>query len=998
MKRKGFTLIELLAVIVILAVIAIIAVPIIGNVIGESRKKSFQITCNEVYRSYEQYEMMEEINGSTGDCTIFEFSSDRIETELIEEIKYEPVSKLSLKGELPESGTYKICNGKRELAIDNGEYTCIIDEKRNEILNGKVEENDITNPIIEGINLNSTTNSIRVTVNGLEEDGAIKKYYYSINGEEYKESELNKYKYEGLETNKEYEIKVVVENASGLKSEEYTKKIKTKEIVNPDIKEISKIPEEGYEYATSRTIEITYQTENIENAEYYFKSSVTVEVAEGTAIGTCGTGTIPRECEESNITTLEAETWYKTNSTNSQITYQENGTLYALVSDGKNVSGTSTWEVTKIDTIIPEVKANVNGKEVAFTMTDNIGVIEYGVNKSTTEEPTYILIESTSNAEKIWTAEESGTYVVWVKDVSGRTNQTTFTIDDSAFGAIVTYEVNGTKYEELHYNGTSVVSPTTFTPTLSGYEFVGWREDTIATSEVITEKTMSGSPITLYAVFRQNVTVTYYNNSTTASITSNYRYINNGNIVNPTFNLTQASRSGWTVRGWSTGTAGNSAIIYNNATAFTRDSNITLYGMYQQTITLTYRQVSASANQTTTGIRYYNSNGAVVNPKFTLTPSGYGSEWTFRGWTTSTAANAGVTYSSISNREFSANTTVYVLLQRPVTLSYNGNGATSGSTTSETKYYYLNSYNGNTVLAPSFTLKTNGFAMINHKFDYWSQGSTSGAAKSPGTSVTLSANTTFYAHWSQISVLAYSAYAVGADNTSSTASKSITLSANRTYLVVAYGNVGPSYDNSTTSYPNANWTMNVMSYSASGATVIPLIDSGVKYSSGGGSVYYRVDKVTTGSADRTYTASISAGGLIQVCCQLSIVYFDITNVVSSSVNHVYAEANTASTTLDANSLYYVVSFGNIGIGGGYKSNTYPGINWTMTAMSTSVTSGEKSSVITSGVLYPSDGGGVSYQVDKVITGSAACTYTGDFTHSGYYSRYPQESTVYIKVW
>ena len=40
MKTKGFTLVELLAVIVILAIIAIIAVPIIGNVIENSRKQA----------------------------------------------------------------------------------------------------------------------------------------------------------------------------------------------------------------------------------------------------------------------------------------------------------------------------------------------------------------------------------------------------------------------------------------------------------------------------------------------------------------------------------------------------------------------------------------------------------------------------------------------------------------------------------------------------------------------------------------------------------------------------------------------------------------------------------------------------------------------------------------------------------------------------------------------------------------------------------------------
>lgn len=42
MKKKGFTLIELLAVLVILGIIALIAFPLVGDVIGNSRKKAFE--------------------------------------------------------------------------------------------------------------------------------------------------------------------------------------------------------------------------------------------------------------------------------------------------------------------------------------------------------------------------------------------------------------------------------------------------------------------------------------------------------------------------------------------------------------------------------------------------------------------------------------------------------------------------------------------------------------------------------------------------------------------------------------------------------------------------------------------------------------------------------------------------------------------------------------------------------------------------------------------
>ena len=234
----------------------------------------------------------------------------------------------------------------------------------------------------------------------------------------------------------------------------------------------------------------------------------------------------------------------------------------------------------------------------------------------------------------------------------------------------VIYNVDtSTSYKESVKKGNTCISPTTFTPTKSGYTFVGWRENNTASATVLTTKTMGDSAISLYAVFKKDIKVTYYNNSTTAASSTKQTYYNNGNVANPSFTLTQATRSGWTARGWSTGTAGNSAITYNNGTAFTRDSNVTLYGMYQQTITL----------------------------------------------------------------------------------SYNGNGSTSGSTASHTGTRYYNS-GKNVAVNPTFTLKSNGFAKIGYGFAKWASGSASGTQYVAGASVTLSANTTFYAVWKTVSV------------------------------------------------------------------------------------------------------------------------------------------------------------------------------------------------------------------------------------------------------
>lgn len=300
----------------------------------------------------------------------------------------------------------------------------------------------------------------------------------------------------------------------------------------------------------------------------------------------------------------------------------------------------------------------------------------------------------------------------------------------------VTFHVDaGLSYQEEIDEGASCLSPKTFTPSKSGWEFVGWRQDTVANESVLSSKLMGDDSIMLYAVFRQAVTVTYYNNSTTASSTSGYRYYNNGNTVNPSFVLTQASSSGWTATGWSTGTAGNSGITYNNGAAFTRDSNITLYGLYQQIITVTYYNNSTTA-ATTSGTRYYNSSGNVVNPSFTLTPATL-SGWTFRGWTSSSAAMADIEYISISGTAFAVSATVYAAYYQTITLSTVANGTTSS--TSGYRYFNTGNYQN-----PTFTVAnpTNSDA----SFLGWSSSADSTTiSNSTISNLALSESTTRYA-------------------------------------------------------------------------------------------------------------------------------------------------------------------------------------------------------------------------------------------------------------
>ncbi|MFI2858728.1 type II secretion system protein [Paenibacillus sp. JSM ZJ436] len=76
--EKGFTLIELLAVIVILGIIAVIAIPLIGNIIDNSKEDSDVATARQLYDAARLYVIGEE-NGvfANADVTLAELKDKK---------------------------------------------------------------------------------------------------------------------------------------------------------------------------------------------------------------------------------------------------------------------------------------------------------------------------------------------------------------------------------------------------------------------------------------------------------------------------------------------------------------------------------------------------------------------------------------------------------------------------------------------------------------------------------------------------------------------------------------------------------------------------------------------------------------------------------------------------------------------------------------------------------------------------------------------------------
>lgn len=230
-------------------------------------------------------------------------------------------------------------------------------------------------------------------------------------------------------------------------------------------------------------------------------------------------------------------------------------------------------------------------------------------------------------------------------------------------GSSVTYVVdNGEAYSEDVLNGDSVLSPKTFTPSKSGYTFVGWRADKTASSSVLTSKTMGTEPITLYAVFKRTLTLTYYDGTTTKATKSDTQYYNNGNTANPSFTMTQASKTNWTARGWATSSDAKASINYNDGSTISIGSDTTIYGCYSQAITLSYNGNGASSGSTSkqTDTRYWNSAGNYSNPTFALASNGFSkTDYTFSKWAMGSAN--GTQYSAGSSVSLAENTTFYAV-------------------------------------------------------------------------------------------------------------------------------------------------------------------------------------------------------------------------------------------------------------------------------------------------------------------------------------------------
>jgi uncharacterized repeat protein (TIGR02543 family) len=220
----------------------------------------------------------------------------------------------------------------------------------------------------------------------------------------------------------------------------------------------------------------------------------------------------------------------------------------------------------------------------------------------------------------------------------------------SQFVVTYNYEENG---------GSSVTTPTEqvvsgeevdLTPEAEkadGWIFIGWNTDHDAVT-ALTAYIMPEADLTLYAIYSKTLTATLidYDGKTPtmpprkASVTI-YNKANDGEITLPAPNIYRSWVSGgwtdWEIRGWY---AGPGSVIAPGS--FTIGKDVTLYGMYQNPVTIKFDTKGGTTTlPDQTGMAYVTSNNISAWGAQSVTlPGAVAKEgYTFDGWTNSSNGN-----------------------------------------------------------------------------------------------------------------------------------------------------------------------------------------------------------------------------------------------------------------------------------------------------------------------------------------------------------------------
>lgn len=278
----------------------------------------------------------------------------------------------------------------------------------------------------------------------------------------------------------------------------------------------------------------------------------------------------------------------------------------------------------------------------------------------------------------------------------------------------ISYNANGGSLsgQKTNYN-VNTDSFTLPTPTKNGYTFTGWTgsNGTTAQKSVTIVKGSTGNKS-----YTAHWTPTKYTIGYTLNGGSISGQPTNYNIESANFTLPTPSKSGYTFTGW-TGT-GLSGLTKTVTVSKGSTGNRTYTAHFEKTVTATFKYYNNQTVTVTGKITDSATSVAVKAPAASGTPSGY----TFRGWSTSSAANASVNAAASANVTISANVTYYASYSKNVTATFYycalaadnytyANGAQKSVTASATQYFgYTGTVVNSSISIPSTVTASHGGA------------------------------------------------------------------------------------------------------------------------------------------------------------------------------------------------------------------------------------------------------------------------------------------------
>lgn len=333
---------------------------------------------------------------------------------------------------------------------DNSITITNVDNVPPEITTGKLEttENSITIPLnIIETNIDTITCKYSDKENTYDTDGVI---------------ENNTCKINNPDSEKDYYYKICVTDKAGNKKC-FTDSTIILAIPDMQIRNTSTTStvKTSNGYSREQTVDITFNGENIQNPTYYIKTTQ-VGTASIDTLEACGNGDMPGECASSNVKALQPNTWYRV-SGDLSVVYNtetnENGTIYALVYNGRKFSEAATGTILKIDRTGPNIVFGTNGNNTISTTQSSTITVTNTARGATLDTSSYKYIWSTSKTatpNKSFTSGSryskssgEGTYYLIAKACDILGNCTTTTSDKFKIDTI------GPDIEIIEYSSTS---------------------------------------------------------------------------------------------------------------------------------------------------------------------------------------------------------------------------------------------------------------------------------------------------------------------------------------------------------------------------------------------------------------------------------------------------------------------------------------------------------------------------------------------------------------